>query len=157
MKQGVRNTEEVNKLLERYFAYRRALAVQNPKAIKVDELPLARIKRIMKQDSCDPHPRMISAGAVPFMAFAAQNFIGCITDLAWEISTKKCKRNTLQVKDLKAAVYASSHFDFLIDVIDAFDEQAEADKDAKQMSFLPSSSEIDARPRLELRQVVHTM
>lgn len=129
-----RNSPETNATLRSYFARYREVVVQKPKSIKADELPLARIKRIMKQDSCDPHPRMISADGVPYMAFAAQCFIGVITELAWKTSTTNCKRNTLQVKDLKAAVYSSSHFDFLIDVIDAFDEQVESEKEMKQMA-----------------------
>lgn len=101
------------------------IAVTNrvPGAIAIEALPLARIKRIMKQDSCDPHPRMISADATPLMAYAAQLFIGSITSLAWQLSTSHAKRNTLQVKDLKAVVQASSRFDFLIDIMDIFDLQ----------------------------------
>ena len=119
---ALRDSDEVNAILANFFA-RKLLAVTTnaPRAIAIDEIPLARVKRIMKQDSCDPHPRMISAEAIPLMAFAVQLFIGSLTDLAWKISTQRAKRNTLQLKDLKAAVYASSQFDFLLDVIDAFE------------------------------------
>ena len=123
-----RNADPV---LSQYFKKLLETMETNPSSIRMDELPHARIKRIMKQDACDPHPRMISADAVPFIAFASQCFIGAITKLAWEESTQKNKRNTLQVKDLKTAVHASSRFDFLIDVLDQFDAEADAKKDAK--------------------------
>ena len=58
---------------------------------------------------------------MPFLAYAAQVFIGLMARVAWQLSTQRAKRNTLQLKDLKAAVYASSQFDFLFDVIDAFE------------------------------------
>ena len=104
---------------------RKLLAVTSrvPKAVAIDELPLARIKRIMKQDSCDPHPRMVSADTIPMMAYCTQLFIGSITSLAWQLSVSPSGRNTLQVKDLKNAVHASKRFDFLIDVLDEFDTQ----------------------------------
>ena len=79
---------EVDALVASYFAQQLHKVITDATtAIATDELPLARIKRIMKQDSCDPHPRMISADAVPFMAFAAQLFIGHVTMLAWKVST----------------------------------------------------------------------
>ena len=121
----LRNSKQVEALLAAYQT-RQLVAVtkRTPGAIAIDELPLARIKRIMKQDSCDPHPRMISADTIPLMAYAAQLFIGSLTSLAWQLSTAPAKRNTLQVKDLKAVIHASSRFDFLIDVLDMFDQQA---------------------------------
>ena len=93
------------------------------------QVPLARVKRIMKQDSCDPRPRQVSADTVPFIAYAAKLFIALMTKLAWQLSTQRGRRNTLQVKDIRAAVYASSHFDFLVDVVDLFDEQQQQRQD----------------------------
>ena len=122
---SVRDSEDIEIFLNAYM-HRQLCMLQKevPGAIAIDELPLARIKRIMKQDSCDPQPRMISADAIPLMAYASQIFVGCLTSLAWQLSTAPSKRNTLQAKDLKAAIAASSHFDFLIDVVDLFDQQA---------------------------------
>lgn len=118
-----RDSAQVEALIASYFAHKLHSVVTDPrKTIATDELPLARIKRIMKQDSCDPHPRMICADAVPFMAFAAQLFIGHVTMIAWINSTLRAKRNTLQLKDLKEAVVSSSKLDFLIDVVDHFEE-----------------------------------
>ena len=88
-----------------------------------DELPGARIKRIMKQDACDPVPRMISVESIPLMSYACALFIGSLSDLAWRISAKPNGRNTLQLKDLVIAAQSSRHFDFLIDVLDASEQE----------------------------------
>ena len=120
-----RDSAQVEALIASYFAHKLHSVVTDPrKTIATDELPLARIKRIMKQDSCDPHPRMVCADAVPFMAFAAQLFIGHVTMIAWINFTLRAKRNTLHLKDLKEAVVSSSKLDFLIDVVDNFEDES---------------------------------
>jgi histone H3/H4 len=120
-----RDSAQVEAHIASYFAHKLHSVVTDPrKTIATDELPLARIKRIMKQDSSDPHPRMICADAVPFMAFAAQLFIGHVTMIAWKNSTLRAKRNTHQLKDLKEAVVSSSKLDFLIDVVDNFEDES---------------------------------
>ena len=88
-----------------------------------DEMPLSRIKRIMKQDALPElqRCRSVSLQQPRFMALASQLFIGLMTRLAWAGSTKPGSRNTLQAKDLKAAAYMTRIFDFLIDVIDDFE------------------------------------
>jgi len=118
-----RDSEEIRAIMARFFA-RELLAVTNngKKAVATHELPLARIKRIMKQDSCVPQPRMISADAIPMMAHAATLLVRLISHIAWEVSTKPAQRNTLQHKDIIAALESASQFDFLIDIIDMFDE-----------------------------------
>lgn len=114
-----RDSEEVERVIDEYLSHQvLAMRLDPSCTIKTDKLPLARIKRIMKQDSCDPHPRMVSSEAIPLMAYAAQLFIGSVVKLAWKQSTKPAKRNTLQLKDIKRAVQSSSRFDFLIDIID---------------------------------------
>lgn len=125
-----RDAPEVEALIASYFAKQLHDVMTNQRQAAPDELPLARIKRIMKQDSCDPLPRMISADSVPFMALTAQLFIGHVTQIAWKLSTIPAKRNTLQLKDLKDAIACSSKFDFLIDVIDTYDEQKRMDDEA---------------------------
>ena len=117
------DSPEVDGLIESYFVKQVHDLASKRRTIPIDELPLARVKRIMKQDSCDPHPRMISADATPFMALAAQLFIGSLTNIAWTLFTQKAKKNTLQLKDLKDAVAASSKFDFLADIVDIYDDQ----------------------------------
>ena len=88
----------------------------------INQVPLARIKRIMKQDSCDPAPRMISVSAILDTAYAALEFTRLLTLSAWKFFALEDKRNTLQAKDLRNAVYSSQCFDFLVDVLDMFEE-----------------------------------
>lgn len=68
-----------------------ALVLQNE--FKVQELPLARIKKIMKLDE---DVKMISAEAPVLFAKAAEMFIEELTLRAW-IHTEDNKRRTLQV------------------------------------------------------------
>ena len=125
-----RDSPDVEGLISRHFEKQLHDIETNKRQVASDELPLARLKRIMKQDACEPHPRMISAEAVPFMALAAQLFIGKITAIAWKLSTQKAKRNTLQLKDLKDAVASTSRLDFLIDVVDTYQTQLSAENEA---------------------------
>ena len=124
-----RDSPDVEGLISRHFEKQLHDIETNKRQVASDELPLARLKRIMKQDACEPHPRMISAEAVPFMALAAQLFIGKITAIAWKLSTQKAKRNTLQLKDLKDAVASTSRLDFLIDVVDTYQTQLSAENE----------------------------
>jgi histone H3/H4 len=124
VKDDLRDSDEVKAMMAQFFTQQMLSVMnRNPGAIAIDQLPLARIKRIMKQDSCDPQPRQVSAETIPFMAYAAQLFTTCLTEMAWRLSTTRAKRNTLQVKDLKAAILASSRWDFLIDTVDMFDDE----------------------------------
>jgi len=102
-----------------FFKHQMRKLKHNPRtAINIDQLPVTRIKRIMKQESCYGM-RQISRDVAPFMAYAVQLFIGLITSLAWHRSAKSASRNTLMLKDLLQAYRACSKFDFLIDVATA--------------------------------------
>ena len=79
-------------------------------------LPLARIKRIMRQDACE-NPRMIGADAAPCLAFACQHFVGIAAVRAWAICTRD-SRYTIQAKDMITAFELDSQTDFLIYVLD---------------------------------------
>ena len=92
------------------------------KKLAINEVPLARIKRIMKQDSIDPAPRMISVPAILIMAHVSLEFTRLLTSIAWTFFATQDKRNTLQTKDLHHAVHSSQCFDFLIDILDMFEE-----------------------------------
>ena len=112
--------EYMEGLIASYFAQmHRSVVTDSVDTIAIKELPLARIKRIMKQDSCIPHPR-IHADAIPFMAFAVQLFIGHVTRAAWTFSTLCAKRNTLQLKDLKEVIRNSRRYYFITELVDAF-------------------------------------
>ncbi|RWS31899.1 nuclear transcription factor Y subunit gamma-like protein [Leptotrombidium deliense] len=82
---------------------------------KNQELPLARIKKIMKLDD-DVKVMMISAEAPVLFAKAAEIFITEISLRAW-IHTEDNKRRTLQRNDIAMAITKYDQFDFLIDIV----------------------------------------
>merc|ERR1711884_449017 len=81
--------------------------------LKRQELPLARIKKIMKLDE---DVKMISAEAPVLFAKAAEIFIHELTMRAW-IHTEDNKRRTLQRNDIAMAITKYDQFDFLIDIV----------------------------------------
>ena len=74
-----------------------------------NDLPLARIKRIMKSDE---DVRMISAEAPVLFAKACEIFILEITLRSWCYSEKN-KRRTLQKEDIETTVKKTGPLDFL--------------------------------------------
>jgi histone H3/H4 len=74
-----------------------------------NDLPLARIKRIMKSDE---DVRMISAEAPVLFAKACEMFILELSIRSWGAS-EKCKRRTLLKEDVEAAIKNTDIFDFL--------------------------------------------
>lgn len=75
-----------------------------------NDLPLARIKRIMKSDE---DVRMISAEAPVLFAKACEIFILELSIRAWG-AAEKCKRRTLQKEDIEEAIKNTDIFDFLV-------------------------------------------
>uniref|UniRef100_A0A0V0J1S4 Nuclear transcription factor Y subunit gamma n=2 Tax=Schistocephalus solidus TaxID=70667 RepID=A0A0V0J1S4_SCHSO len=86
-------------------------------SFKAQDLPLARIKKIMKLDD-DVRSMMISAEAPILFAKAAELFIRELTLRAW-VHTERNRRRTLQRNDISMAVsYGDTdQFDFLIDIV----------------------------------------
>ncbi|KAJ8305949.1 hypothetical protein KUTeg_016494 [Tegillarca granosa] len=80
---------------------------------KQQELPLARIKKIMKLDE---DVKMISQEAPVLFAKAAEIFISELSLRAW-IHTEDNKRRTLQRNDIAMAITKYDQFDFLIDIV----------------------------------------
>ena len=78
-----------------------------------NDLPLARIKRIMKSDE---DVRMISAEAPVLFAKACELFILDLSIRSWNYSQLH-KRRTLQKEDIREAMQKTDIFDFLVDVI----------------------------------------
>lgn len=74
-----------------------------------NDLPLARIKRIMKSDE---DVRMISAEAPVLFAKACEMFILELSIRSWG-AAEKCKRRTLQKEDVDEAIKNTDIFDFL--------------------------------------------
>ncbi|KAI9741866.1 MAG: hypothetical protein M1834_000254 [Cirrosporium novae-zelandiae] len=80
---------------------------------KQHQLPLARIKKVMK---ADPEVKMISAEAPILFAKGCDIFITELTMRAW-IHAEENKRRTLQRSDIANALARSDMFDFLIDIV----------------------------------------
>ncbi|KAJ5779029.1 CCAAT-binding factor complex subunit HapE, partial [Penicillium paradoxum] len=93
---------------------------------KIHQLPLARIKKVMK---ADPEVKMISAEAPILFAKGCDIFITELTMRAW-IHAEDNKRRTLQRSDIAAALSKSDMFDFLIDIV----PREEATSHAKRSS-----------------------
>ncbi|RNA42713.1 nuclear transcription factor Y subunit gamma isoform X1 [Brachionus plicatilis] len=101
-------------LLENFWP-RMTREVQNLASsdFKNPELPLARIKKIMKLDD---EVKMISAEAPIIFAKAAEMFIQEVTIRSW-LHTEDNKRRTLQRNDVALAISKYDQFDFLIDIV----------------------------------------
>jgi nuclear transcription factor Y, gamma len=82
---------------------------------KTYNLPLARIKKVMKTDDEVKH-MMISGEAPIVFAKACEILILELTLRAW-LHTDECKRRTLQRNDIATAIARSDIFDFLIDIV----------------------------------------
>lgn len=95
---------------------------------KIHQLPLARIKKVMK---ADPEVKMISAEAPILFAKGCDIFITELTMRAW-IHAEENKRRTLQRSDIASALTKSDMFDFLIDIVPR--EEASTHKRTSQNS-----------------------
>jgi len=95
---------------------------------KVHQLPLARIKKVMK---ADPEVKMISAEAPILFAKGCDIFITELTLRAW-IHAEENKRRTLQRSDIASALAKSDMFDFLIDIVPREEASPHAKRAAAQ-------------------------
>ncbi|CEM21090.1 unnamed protein product [Vitrella brassicaformis CCMP3155] len=101
---------------------------------KPNVLPLARIKRIMKQDE---DVKMIAAETPNVFSKACELFILDLTARAW-IHTEENKRRTLQRNDISSAINRSDMFDFLIDIVPRDEGRPWGQLDDGPYYFLPS-------------------
>ncbi|KAK7429499.1 Transcriptional activator hap5 [Neonectria magnoliae] len=99
---------------------------------KIHQLPLARIKKVMK---ADPEVKMISAEAPILFAKGCDIFITELTMRAW-IHAEENKRRTLQRSDIASALAKSDMFDFLIDIV----PREEASSHAKRTTAQPAAA-----------------
>ncbi|KAI4128581.1 MAG: hypothetical protein LQ338_002675 [Usnochroma carphineum] len=95
---------------------------------KIHQLPLARIKKVMK---ADPEVKMISAEAPILFAKGCDIFITELTMRAW-IHAEENKRRTLQRSDIASALARSDMFDFLIDIVPREEASGHAKRTATQ-------------------------
>ena len=87
--------------------------VESATDFKNHQLPLARIKKIMKTDE---DVRMISSEAPVLFAKACEMFILELTLRSW-IHSEENKRRTLQRNDIASAITKTDIFDFLVDIV----------------------------------------
>lgn len=109
---------------------------------KLHQLPLARIKKVMK---ADPDVKMISAEAPILFAKGCDIFITELTMRAW-IHAEENKRRTLQRSDIASALIKSDMFDFLIDIV----PREEAASHAKRASAQNSATQGVPPPAIQL-------
>lgn len=99
---------------EEQFWQEQLLEIQQKKLdFKFHQLPLTRIKKVMKTDQ---DVKMISAEAPILFSKGCDLFVTELTLRAWEYAVKN-KRRTLQRSDIAAALAKSDMFDFLIDIV----------------------------------------
>ncbi|XP_020106902.1 LOW QUALITY PROTEIN: nuclear transcription factor Y subunit C-1 [Ananas comosus] len=102
--------------LQMFWSYQRQEMMSSALAasdFKNHQLPLARIKKIMKADE---DVRMISAEAPVLFAKACELFILELTIRSW-LHAEENKRRTLQRNDIAAAITRTDVFDFLVDIV----------------------------------------
>lgn len=104
--------QQQNQQLQLFWAdqYRE---IEQTTDFKNHNLPLARIKKIMKADE---DVRMISAEAPILFAKACELFILELTIRSW-LHAEENKRRTLQKNDIAAAITRTDIFDFLVDIV----------------------------------------
>ncbi|KAL8056520.1 hypothetical protein ABFX02_04G124600 [Erythranthe guttata] len=98
--------------LHMFWTYQRQ-EIEQVNDFKNHQLPLARIKKIMKADE---DVRMISAEAPILFAKACELFILELTIRSW-LHAEENKRRTLQKNDIAAAITRTDIFDFLVDIV----------------------------------------
>ncbi|XP_039001419.1 nuclear transcription factor Y subunit C-1-like [Hibiscus syriacus] len=98
--------------LQMFWSYQRQ-EIEQVNDFRNHQLPLARIKKIMKADE---DVRMISAEAPILFAKACELFILELTIRSW-LHAEENKRRTLQKNDIAAAITRTDIFDFLVDIV----------------------------------------
>ncbi|KAI3930943.1 hypothetical protein MKW92_038727 [Papaver armeniacum] len=119
------------------FWHQQILEIDQLSDFKQHNLPLARIKRIMKSDE---DVKMISADAPVLFSKACELFILELTLRSW-LNTEESRRRTLQRIDIANAVNRGEVLDFLVDVVPANDSQdEECEKNCGGAELSPSSN-----------------
>ncbi|BEJ08030.1 hypothetical protein CcaverHIS641_0501150 [Cutaneotrichosporon cavernicola] len=105
--------QDLNDFLESFWTRQMDGVERETPDFKTYNLPLARIKKVMKSDE---EVKMISAEAPIMFSKACEIFISELTCRAWLVAEGH-KRRTLQKSDVASAIAFSDVFDFLIDIV----------------------------------------
>lgn len=114
-----------------------------PDVFKSSDLPLARIKKVMKTDS---DVKMIAAEAPVLFAKACDIFISELAMRAW-IHAKENKRRTLQRSDIATAIQKSDVFDFLIDIVPREEAQSRRHRQNEESADVKAQPGSEHEPR----------
>ncbi|ETW84883.1 hypothetical protein HETIRDRAFT_433484 [Heterobasidion irregulare TC 32-1] len=109
----VQSGEPLHEFLRSFWQRQVDAAEQETPDYRHPPLPLARIKKVMKND---PDVKMIAADAPILFCKACEIFIAEITSRAFIIADSN-KRRTLSRSDIAKALNKSDQFDFLIDIV----------------------------------------
>lgn len=116
---------------------------------KNHQLPLARIKKVMKTDE---DVKMISAEAPILFAKGCDVFITELSMRAW-IHAEENKRRTLQKSDIAAALTKSDMFDFLIDVVPREEEKPKKSYPQHRPSYVHSPLQLNMLNQQHMQQM----
>ncbi|CAM6116721.1 unnamed protein product [Calypogeia fissa] len=105
--------QQIQKQQLQLFWQQQSQEMEQVNEFKNHQLPLARIKKIMKSDE---DVKMIAAEAPVLFAKACEMFILELTLRSW-IHTEENKRRTLQRNDIAGAITRGDIFDFLVDIV----------------------------------------
>ncbi|KAJ3187064.1 hypothetical protein HDU85_007102 [Gaertneriomyces sp. JEL0708] len=105
--------QQVQEIMQAFWQQQIHDIETGPLDFKFHQLPLARVKKVMKTDE---DVKMISAEAPMLFSKACEIFILELTMRAW-IHTEEHKRRTLQKSDVATAVSKADMYDFLIDIV----------------------------------------
>ena len=128
---------EAHQLLASFWT-RKTQEIRTMTDFKTQELPLARIKKIMKQDE---EVKMISAEAPVLFAKAAEIFINELSLRAW-VHTEDNKRRTLQRNDIAMAITKYDMFDFLIDIVPRDDLKPNKRQEAMRHTIMAPQEQV---------------
>lgn len=116
---------------------------------KNHQLPLARIKKVMKTDE---DVKMISAEVPILFAKGCDIFITELSMRAW-IHAEENKRRTLQKSDIAAALTKSDMFDFLIDVVPREEEKPKKSYPQHRPDYLNAPQLLNMLNQLQMQKM----
>ncbi|KAF6161481.1 hypothetical protein GIB67_009360 [Kingdonia uniflora] len=134
--------------LQMFWSFQRQ-EIEQVNDFRNHQLPLARIKKIMKADE---DVRMISAEAPILFAKACELFILELTIRSW-IHAEENKRRTLQKNDIAAAITRTDIFDFLVDIVPRDEIK---DESASGVPYYGPGGVTIGRPAMPGMDYVHT-
>jgi histone H3/H4 len=137
-------TGQYKDILTTYWQQTISHLEQEKHEFKIHQLPLARIKKVMK---ADPEVKMISAEAPILFAKGCDIFITELTMRAW-IHAEENKRRTLQRSDIASALAKSDMFDFLIDIVPREEASSHAKRANAQPAAPPQAMPTSGQPSI---------